>query len=203
MAMSATETQTETEQYVHYHDGGAPGKRRILTGKAAKPTFNSLPRIDMRRMFSEDLADRKELATEVGAACRDVGFFIAVNHGVDQEMLDDTFDAVKKYFDLPTEIKMESHNQKTEKYRGYEAFLEGKLDPSTRGGMFQSLRHRVFGQLMQFRSERRLPHGRRRNRPRAKPPNYASNRKTSESMANGSRSRVLSSRNLPVLQPHV
>jgi isopenicillin N synthase-like dioxygenase len=99
----------------------------------------------MRRMFSEDVADRKELAAEVGAACRDVGFFIAVNHGVDHEMLDDTFDAVKTYFDLPTEIKTESHNQKTEKFRGYEAFLEGKLDPSTRGGKLQIPRFQSGG----------------------------------------------------------
>lgn len=135
--MSTTTTVTETEpvQYVHYHDGGVPGKRRVLKGKAANPTFTELPKIDMRRMFSDNLEDRKELAAEVGAACRDVGFFYAVNHGVDQQVLDDTFEAVKRYFDLPTEIKMESHNQKTEKFRGYEAFLEGKLDPSTRGGM--------------------------------------------------------------------
>lgn len=131
--MSTTETETET--YVHYHDGGIPGRRRVLTGKAAKPTFNSLPNIDMRRIYSSNLEDRKELAKEVGAACRDVGFFYAVNHGVDEELLDDTFESVKKYFDLPTEVKMETHNQKTEKFRGYEAFLEGKLDPSTRGGM--------------------------------------------------------------------
>ena len=114
--MSATETQTDT--YVHYHDGGIPGKRRVLTGKAAKPTFNELPKIDMRRIYSENIEDRKELAKEVGAACRDVGFFYAVNHGVDEQLLDDTFTAVKNFFDLPTEVKMEVHNQKTEKFRG-------------------------------------------------------------------------------------
>lgn len=128
-------TQTETETYVHYHDGGVPGRRRVLTGKAAKPTFSAVPKIDFRRIYSDKLEDRQELAKEVGAACRDVGFFYAVNHGVDEAVLEDTFEAVKKYFDLPTEVKMETHNQKTEKFRGYEAFLEGKLDPSTRGGM--------------------------------------------------------------------
>lgn len=137
--MSAT--TTETVQYVHYHDGGVPGKRRVLTGTAAKPTFTELPKIDMRRLFSDNLADRKELAAEVGAACRDVGFFYAVNHGVDEGMLNDTFEALKKYFALPTDIKMETHNQKTEKFRGYEAFLEGKLDPSTRGGEFMLCHH--------------------------------------------------------------
>ncbi|KAF2016757.1 hypothetical protein BU24DRAFT_423117 [Aaosphaeria arxii CBS 175.79] len=134
--MSATiTTTTEPEQYVHYHDGGVPGKRRILTGKAAKDTFNELPKIDFRRIYSHDINDRKELAREVGAACRDIGFFYAVNHGVDEDLLNDTFEAVRKYFDLPTDIKMECHNQKTEKFRGYEAFLEGKLDPNTRGDL--------------------------------------------------------------------
>ena len=132
--MSTTETQTQTQTWVNYHDGGVPGRRRVLTGTAAKQTFNSLPRIDFRRIYSDNLSDRKELAKEVGAACRDVGFFYAVNHGVDEEMLNDTFEALKRYFSLPTEVKMETHNQKTEKFRGYEAFLEGKLDPSTRGG---------------------------------------------------------------------
>lgn len=116
LKMSATEIESET--YVHYHDGGVPGKRRVLTGKAALPTFNEVPKIDMRRIYSDNIEDRKELAEEVGAACRDVGFFYAVNHGVDQHLLDDTFSAVKRFFDLPTEVKMEVHNQKTEKFRG-------------------------------------------------------------------------------------
>jgi hypothetical protein len=137
--MSATATITKTDttpiQYVQYHDGGVFGKRPVLTGKAARPTFNELPRIDMRRLFSDKLEDRKQLAAELGAACRDVGFFYAVNHGVDETLLDETFDAAKRYFNLPVDVKMECHNQKTKKFRGYEAFLEGKLDPSTRGGM--------------------------------------------------------------------
>ncbi|KAF1950680.1 2OG-Fe(II) oxygenase [Byssothecium circinans] len=128
----ATETET-TAEYVHYHDGGIPGKRRILTGTDAHPTFNAVPKIDMQRMYSSNLSDRLQLSNEVGAACRDVGFFYAVNHGVDETLLDETFGAVKKYFDLPMDVKMECHNQKTEKFRGYEKFLEGKLDPSTRG----------------------------------------------------------------------
>lgn len=114
--MTTTEIQTET--YVHYHDGGVPGRRRVLTGRAAKPTFNEVPRIDMRRIYSDNVQDRKELAREVGAACRDVGFFYAVNHGVDERLLDDTFTALKDFFHLPTEVKMEVHNQKTAKFRG-------------------------------------------------------------------------------------
>ncbi|KAI8935931.1 hypothetical protein NX059_007438 [Plenodomus lindquistii] len=100
-----------------------------------KTTFEAVPKIDFRRIYSNNFDDRKDLAREVGAACRDVGFFYAVNHGVDEKVLVDTFAALKKYFALPEVIKMETHNQKTEKFRGYEAFLEGKLDPNTRGDL--------------------------------------------------------------------
>jgi len=133
--MSTTTTQTQTDTWVHYHDGGVPGRRRVLKGAAAKETFTALPKIDFQRIYSDSLEDRKELAREVGAACRDIGFFYAVNHGVDETVLEGTFDALKQYFALPTDVKMETHNQKTEKFRGYEAFLEGKLDPSTRGDL--------------------------------------------------------------------
>jgi isopenicillin N synthase-like dioxygenase len=112
-------TSTEEETWVHYHDGGIPGRRRVLTGAAAKSTFHELPKIDFRRIYSDKLEDRQELAKEVGAACRDVGFFYAVNHGVDETLLDDTFEALEKYFGLPTDVKMETHNQKTEKFRGF------------------------------------------------------------------------------------
>lgn len=101
-----------------------------MTGTAANPTFSKLPRLDFQRIYSDNLSDRQQLAKEVGAACRDVGFFYAVNHGVDESLLDDTFEASKRFFDLPTEIKMEVHNKKTSKFRGYAYFVH------------QSFRHR-------------------------------------------------------------
>jgi isopenicillin N synthase-like dioxygenase len=119
--MSMTTTTNET--WVHYHDGGVPGRRRVLTGAAAETTFNELPKIDFRRIHSNDLADRQNLAKEVGAACRDVGFFYAVNHGIDESLLDDTFEALKEFFNLPKEVKMEVHNQKSPKFRGYNGDL--------------------------------------------------------------------------------
>jgi len=90
-----------------------------LTGAVAKTTFNELPKIDFRRIYSNKMSDHQSLAKEVGEACRDVGFFYAINHGVDESLLDDTFNATKHFFALPEEVKMEVHNQKSQKFRGY------------------------------------------------------------------------------------
>lgn len=89
-----------------------------MTGGAAKTTFSELPKIDFQCMSSNNPLDRQTLAKEVGAACRDVGFFYAINHGIDDTVLDDTFDAMKRFFDLPEMIKMQVHNQKSPKFRG-------------------------------------------------------------------------------------
>lgn len=107
------------DEWVHYHDGGVPGRRRVLTGAAAKATFNELPKIDFRRIYSDKVSDRQSLAKEVGEACRNVGFFYAVNHGVAESLLDDTFEATRRFFELPKEVKIEVHNQKSPKFRGY------------------------------------------------------------------------------------
>jgi hypothetical protein len=197
--MSATQTETLTESWVHYHDGGVPGRRRVLKGKAAKETFNEVPKIDFQRIYSDKLEDRKELAKEVGNACRSVGFFYAVNHGVDEEMLNDTFQAMEKFFGLPNEVKMEIHNQKTEKFRGYEAFLEGKLDPSTRGGQSHHPPPHYQSLLTRIRPQRGVPHGRRRHRPGAKPPYHTLHIQTPQPMAHAPLLPLLAPRYLPLL----
>ena len=212
--MSTTTTQTQTDTWVHYHDGGVPGRRRVLKGAAAKETFTALPKIDFQRIYSDSLEDRKELAREVGAACRDIGFFYAVNHGVDETVLEGTFDALKQYFALPTDVKMETHNQKTEKFRGYEAFLEGKLDPSTRGGMLESslFIHPLHSEANRSltpppRPQRRLSHGRGLYRPRTTLPPHvdapASRPHPTQPMAHTPIRPLLPSRNLPLLPLHV
>lgn len=116
------------------HAGGKPGSRPVLTGKDAKPTFQEIPQVDMTNIFSESLEERKEVAAKVGKACREVGFFYAVNHGVSQGSIETAFGAIADYFAQPTETKLETHIHNNKHFRGYEPLLETRLDPSTRGG---------------------------------------------------------------------
>ncbi|KAH8205001.1 hypothetical protein TruAng_000884 [Truncatella angustata] len=127
--------ESQDPQYVYYHEGGVPGKRPILTGASAKPTFTEIPRIDLSRLYSPELSERKALAAEVNSAFTDVGFFYAVNHGVGEPERAGIFSAMRRFFSLPLDIKMETHSRQNHKFRGYEPIFSTRLDPTTRGDL--------------------------------------------------------------------
>lgn len=85
-------------------------------------------------MFSPSLDERKRVAKEVGKACRDVGFFYALRHDVPEEVIQKTFHSISDFFSQPHHVKMETHINKSDHFRGYEPTLETKLDPTSRGG---------------------------------------------------------------------
>lgn len=88
----------------------------------------------MSGMFSSSLSEHKKVAAQVGKACREVGFFYAQNHGVPEEVVQATFQAIGKFFSQDHETKIETHIHKSPFFRGYEPLFETKLDPSSRGG---------------------------------------------------------------------
>lgn len=95
--------------------------------------------IDVSGLFSESIEDRKEVASRIGEACRTVGFFYAQNHSVPRDVIEGTFDAVKKFFALSHEEKMEVHLHKNAALRGYEPVFETNLEGAGRGGEFDCL----------------------------------------------------------------
>ncbi|MDE0697927.1 MAG: isopenicillin N synthase family oxygenase [Boseongicola sp.] len=73
---------------------------------------------------------RDEFARHLGKACRESGFFLLSGHGVPRLLIDDTFAAAKRFFDLPErekiplDIRTNSHN------RGWTAYGSENLDDS-------------------------------------------------------------------------
>jgi isopenicillin N synthase-like dioxygenase len=53
-------------------------------------------------------------AAEIGGALRDVGFFVVVNHGISQALIDDTFAQARRFHAQPMDAKlslrMNEHN---------------------------------------------------------------------------------------------
>ena len=93
----------------------------------------------MTDIFSPSLEKRKAVAENVGKACREVGFFYALNHNIPDETINKTFTAIAEWFKQLVDVKMETHIHNNKNFRGYEPLLETRLDPTSRGGMASSL----------------------------------------------------------------
>ena len=65
-----------------------------------------LPVIDVGPLVS-GRGDRRAVAGEIGAACREVGFFYAVGHGVGEALEDRLVAESRRFFALPLEAKRE------------------------------------------------------------------------------------------------
>jgi isopenicillin N synthase-like dioxygenase len=60
----------------------------------------SLSVIDLSSFGDDDRA-LADVSSRIGAACRDVGFFYVVNHGVGRDLMNEAFAQSKAFFALP------------------------------------------------------------------------------------------------------
>lgn len=104
---------------------------------ATQPAFDSIPVIDFSPMTSDDPADRAAVGEAVRKACTDIGFFYASNHGVPQNIIDATFAAAHRFFDLPLDDKLAISVEKSDAMRGYTPLLGENTDPANKGDLHE------------------------------------------------------------------
>lgn len=100
---------------------GAPEAKRV--------PFDSIPLIDLGPFRTGGREERARVADEIGAACRNVGFFYVTNHGVPQELIDRVFGQSRRFFALPDDEKMRVHIGKSPNHRGYYPIGGENVDP--------------------------------------------------------------------------
>src|SRR5271166_2613299 len=89
----------------------------------------ALPVIDLGRL-SDDGASLAEVAASIGAACRDIGFFYVVDHGVSPGLMEEAFAQSRRFFALPLPEKQAIAIEKIGGNRGYSGLLHEALDPA-------------------------------------------------------------------------
>ena len=89
-------------------------------------TVSDLPIIDIGPSFSNNKAHRVEVAKTIGRACKETGFFYISNHGVDQNLIDETFVQANRFFDQSIEWKEKW--KKKGGSNGYEPLETQRLD---------------------------------------------------------------------------
>ncbi|VWX58960.1 Isopenicillin N synthase [Burkholderiales bacterium 8X] len=92
---------------------------------------SELPIIDASALGGGTEAAWQALAVQVGSACREVGFFALMNHGIPQSLVDAAFGASAAFFAQPLARKQELAIGKLGSNRGYVGLGIEALDEKT------------------------------------------------------------------------
>mgnify|MGYP000918287800 CR=1 FL=1 len=94
------------------------------------PKSAQIPVIDASPLVSGDPEGTARVVTEIGAACRDVGFIYVAGHGVPAALSASAFEMAHALFALPLDQKAAVSISKSAHNRGYVGMGGEKLDPS-------------------------------------------------------------------------
>ncbi|KAL1564627.1 2-oxoglutarate-dependent dioxygenase 19-like [Salvia divinorum] len=75
------------------------------TNDTGASSCESLPVIDYSALTSSDPHQRSKAVAELAEACTDWGFFVLVNHGVPEELIESLFATVREFFRLSDDEK--------------------------------------------------------------------------------------------------
>jgi isopenicillin N synthase-like dioxygenase len=91
--------------------------------------MEKLPIIDLAGFASGDPVAFERVVGEISAACRTIGFFYLVNHGVPAELMKRAFAESAAFFASPVAEKAALAIEKVGGNRGYSGLLHEALDP--------------------------------------------------------------------------
>lgn len=105
--------------------------------EARQVPFTEIPVIDFTPMAGNDAEAKHKVGQEVRDACTRVGFFYVRNHGVSPALIERTFKAAHRFFDLPLERKLTVDIASSPNMRGYTRLLGENTDPTARGDLHE------------------------------------------------------------------
>ncbi|PSN63686.1 putative oxidoreductase [Corynespora cassiicola Philippines] len=98
----------------------------------ASPT---IPVIDLSALKCEDVHVKQTVIAQIGAACRQSGFFQIVNHGIPEKLQEDLLSCSEELFALPLDIK-EIYSKDLDSFnRGYERLRAQNFEKRTAGDL--------------------------------------------------------------------
>ncbi|EOD46990.1 putative 2og-fe oxygenase superfamily protein [Neofusicoccum parvum UCRNP2] len=96
-----------------------PVYRTVLNKPPRDCTNEEIPIIDLSRLFSDSLEDRKDLAKEVYAAAVANGFFYIKNHGIPDETIAAAREQGLNFFHQPPEAKAKASLERSKYFNGW------------------------------------------------------------------------------------
>src|SRR5262245_46472044 len=91
--------------------------------------LDQIPLIDFAPFLRGSPNERRDVARQIGEACRNIGFFYLTGHGIPRSATEKVFAEAKRFFELPVEKKREIAIEKSPCHRGYFSLGGENLDP--------------------------------------------------------------------------
>lgn len=67
--------------------------------------MTTVPIINLGPFLTGTPEGKAKVAREIARACQEIGFFVIVRHGVSRQLIDNTYNATRAFFDLPDAVK--------------------------------------------------------------------------------------------------
>jgi isopenicillin N synthase-like dioxygenase len=79
---------------------------QVIAAPRASDASGRIPLLDIGAYLAGASGARRSLARAIETTCRDTGFLVIANHGIDQRLIDGTFAAAAAFFDRTPDVKM-------------------------------------------------------------------------------------------------
>lgn len=84
--------------------------------------MSAIPSVDLRKYLSGDFVKKEMFIKELGTAFEEIGFVALSGHFLSDELVEELYDQIKKFFDLPQEVKDAYEIAGIGGQRGYTSF---------------------------------------------------------------------------------
>ncbi len=84
--------------------------------------MNTIPSVDLREFLSEDPGRKKKFIREIGDAYEEIGFVALKGHFLSEQLVEDLYTEIKKFFALPEAVKKKYEIEGIGGQRGYTSF---------------------------------------------------------------------------------
>lgn len=81
--------------------------------------YSEIPSLDLADFTSGDAQSKKTFVEKLGNAYENIGFVAIKNHGLTDELTENLYQSVQKFFALPEEVKLKYEKQELAGQRGY------------------------------------------------------------------------------------
>ncbi|CAN0889283.1 Protein DMR6-LIKE OXYGENASE 2 [Linum grandiflorum] len=88
-----------------------PASDRPNLEQPLEPSSVSIPVVDLQGLDDVGGPNRARIIEEIGAACRDYGFFQIKNHGISEPVIDAMLEVSRNFFHLPESERLKNYSE--------------------------------------------------------------------------------------------